>query len=234
MAVAYIIFPCWKFSCTMKEPLIKFINHTTAFMTFLMLLAISSTRPLEIRKGSTPSGLEFLIIFYVLGLMWSECKQLWSEGLLRYLSSGWNWMDLSMLLMLCGAFLIWTITAFTASLSAANYDDKLRMTVSVGDGLYATGIVMSFFRLIYLCQISRYLGLLQLCLSRMVRVIMQFAFISCVVLWSFSIGMHSLYNSSTSFTGKNRNATEHYSIANRDEEDGFLKLSWHGDYRRLV
>ena len=230
MAVAYIILPCWSFSCTMKEPLIKFINHTAAFITFLILLAISSTQPLKVRNGSTPSGLEFLIIFYVLGLMWSECKQLWSEGLFRYLSSGWNWMDLSMLLMLCGAFLIWAATAIIASFSATSYDDSLRMTVSVADGLYATGIVMSFFRLIYLCQISRYLGLLQLCLSRMVRVIMQFAFISFVVLWSFSIGMHSLYNSSKHFPGKNRTEVSPTYAPQRDEKDGFLKLSWHGDY----
>ena len=233
MAIAYIVLPCWSFSCTMKEPLIKFINHTAAFITFLMLLAISSTQPLKIRTGHIPDGIEFLIIFYVLGLMWSECKQLWSEGLFRYLSSGWNWMDLSMLLMLCGAFLIWTATAVVASFSDANYDKRLQMTVSVADGLYATGIVMSFFRLIYLCQISRYLGLLQLCLSRMVRVIMQFAFISCVVLWSFSIGMHMLYNSSKHFPGKNRTMPPPEHQTTRDEDGGFLELSWHGDYNRL-
>lgn len=236
MAVAYIILPCWSFSCTMQEPLIKFINHTTAFITFLMLLALSSTEPLQVRTGNIPSGIEFLIIFYVLGLMWSECKQLWSEGVFRYLSSGWNWMDLSMLLMLFGAFVIWTTTAIIASSSALGYegDHHLRMTVSVADGLYATGIVMSFFRLIYLCQISRYLGLLQLCLSRMVRVIMQFAFISCVVLWSFSIGMHMLYNSSKHFPGKNR-TTEPLSAqeekCGRNEDGGFLELSWCGDYK---
>jgi hypothetical protein len=143
-------------------------------------------------------------------------------------------MDLSLLLMLCGAFLIWTTTAIVASFSSTNYDKGLQMTVSVADGLYATGIVMSFFRLIYLCQISRYLGLLQLCLSRMVRVIMQFAFISCVVLWSFSIGMHMLFNSSKHFPGKNRTTHSADYQRKQNEDGGFLELSWHGDFKRLV
>lgn len=231
MACAYILFPCWSFSRTMKEPLIKFINHTTAFMTFLLLLAISSTQVLEVRHGNTPSWLEFTIIFYVLGLMWSECKQLWSEGLLRYLSSGWNWMDLSMLLMLSGAFATWTMAALIASFNISNYNERLQLTVSVADGLYALGIVMSFFRLIYLCQISRYLGLLQLCLSRMVRVILQFAFISCVVLWSFSIGMLMLSTSSRHFPGKNQTMLHNKQTA---ADGGFMQLSWKGEYKRYV
>lgn len=232
MAVAYIVLPCWNSSIKMKEPLIKFINHTVAFVIFLLLLALSSTQSLKLRAGDTPSGLEFLIICYVLGLMWSEYKQLWSEGLLRYLSSGWNWMDLSMLLMLFGAFFIWTTVAIKASFSSSNYTEQLKMIISIADGFYAAGIVMSFFRLIYLCQISRYLGLLQLCFSRMVRVIAQFAFISCVVLWSFSIGMHMLYNSSKHSPSKNstrQSFTNNNNITNI-EENGFIGLSWHGDY----
>lgn len=76
--------------------------------------------------------------------------------------------------------------------------------LSVGDGLFAMGVIASFFRLIYLCQISRYLGLLQLSLSRMVRVIFQFAFISIVMLTSFSVGMTMLYSSSFEAYGKER------------------------------
>lgn len=233
MACAYIVLPCCSFSQTMKEPLIKFINHTAAFIMFLVLLTISSTQNLEIRSGRTPSGLEFFIMFCVIGLMWSECKQLWSEGVLRYLSSGWNWMDLSMLLMLSSAFIMWALTALVAQIQGSGYDKRLQMSVSVADGLYAMGIIMSFFRLIYLCQISRYLGLLQLCLSRMVRVILQFAFISWVLLWSFSLGMHMLYTSSTNFPGKN------YTSPPRDKEaqseaGKMLQLSWDGNYDRYV
>ena len=42
--------------------------------------------------------------------------------------------------------------------------------IYLADGAFAVGIVLSFFRLMYLCQITSYLGLLQLCLGEMIMV----------------------------------------------------------------
>ena len=42
--------------------------------------------------------------------------------------------------------------------------------ISFADGFFALAIVLSFFRMVYLCQITRFLGLLQLCLGRMLQV----------------------------------------------------------------
>lgn len=193
MASLYFFLPFW--SHKTKRPFIKFINHTTSFFIFLILLAASSHQRFKIRFQEMPSALEWIILLWILGIAWSECKQVWHNGISRYLSSGWNWMDMGMVIFILGAFLTWTFVFVISKLTTLD-SFILGIILSCADGMYAFGVVASFFRLIYLCQISRYLGLLQLSLSRMVRVIFQFAFISCVVLWSFSVGMTSLYSSS--------------------------------------
>lgn len=147
---------------------------------------------------------------WILGIAWGECKQVRHDGILRYLSSGWNWMDMGMILLILGAYLVWFSRAIVEHFSDIDSTTD-QYILSTADGLYAMGVIASFFRLVYLCQISRYLGLLQLSLSRMVRVIFQFAFISIVMLISFSVGMTMLYSSSFEAYGHvrpHRNTTD--------------------------
>jgi len=112
-------------------------------------------------------------------------------------------MDMGMIVLILGAYVVWFGRALVD-----RYTDIDRTAdhfiLSAADGLYAMGVIASFFRLVYLCQISRYLGLLQLSLSRMVRVIFQFAFISVVMLISFSVSMTMLYSSSFEAYGQDR------------------------------
>lgn len=52
------------------------------------------------------------------------------------------------------------------------------------DGMFAIAIILSFFRVVYLCQITRYLGLLQLCLGKMVQVS------TSKLLWNIEEGLY--------------------------------------------
>ncbi|KAK3700700.1 hypothetical protein QZH41_015647 [Actinostola sp. cb2023] len=202
MAFLYLFFPFLPFSRKIKRPLIKFINHTASFITFLCLLAVSSHHKFGIRFKEMPSFLEVLILMWILGIAWSECIQVWHDGFKRYLSSGWNWMDMGMVFFILGAYIIWTfMVIFDLNAPGETLHD---IVLSTADGMYSFGVVASFFRLVYLCQISRYLGLLQLSLSRMVRVIFQFAFISIVMLASFSVAMTMLFTLSFEGYGKTR------------------------------
>lgn len=195
MACLYFFFPFFELSKKIKRPFVKFVNHTASFVIFLSLLAASSHKKFEIRFGEVPSAMEWIILMWILGIAWGECKQVKHDGVLRYLSSGWNWMDMGMVVLILGAYLVWFARAITKSFTGFHVTTD-HFILSAADGLYAMGVIASFFRLVYLCQISRYLGLLQLSLSRMVRVIFQFAFISIVMLISFSVGMTMLYSSS--------------------------------------
>jgi len=210
MAFLYFFFPFLELSHKIKRPFVKFINHTASFVIFLSLLAASSHEKFNIRFGKVPSALEWIILMWILGIAWGECKQVWHDGVLRYLSSGWNWMDIGMIVLILGAYIVWFGRAIVDRFTLLDRTAD-QLLLSAADGLYAIGVIASFFRLVYLCQISRYLGLLQLSLSRMVRVIFQFAFISVVMLISFSVGMTMLYSSSFEAYGyerPQRNATD--------------------------
>lgn len=203
MAFLYFFFPFLELSRKIKRPFVKFINHTASFVIFLSLLAASSHEKFDIRFGKVPSALEWIILMWILGIAWGECKQVWHDGVLRYLSSGWNWMDIGMIVLILGAYIVWFGRAIADRFTLIDRTVD-QLLLSAADGLYAIGVIASFFRLVYLCQISRYLGLLQLSLSRMVRVIFQFAFISVVMLISFSVGMTMLYSSSFEAYGYER------------------------------
>ena len=45
------------------------------------------------QRGSLPSPVEFCILAWVAGLIWSEIKQLWDVGLKEYASDLWNVVD---------------------------------------------------------------------------------------------------------------------------------------------
>ena len=203
MAFLYFFFPFLRLSRKIKRPFVKFINHTASFVIFLSLLAASSHEKFNIRFGEVPSALEWIILMWILGIAWGECKQVWHDGVMRYMSSGWNWMDIGMIVLILGAYLGWLGRAIANRFTVIDRTAD-HFLLSAADGLYALGVIASFFRLVYLCQISRYLGLLQLSLSRMVRVIFQFAFISVVMLISFSVSMTMLYSSSFEAYGMER------------------------------
>uniref|UniRef100_A0A094ZMW8 Transient-receptor-potential-like protein n=1 Tax=Schistosoma haematobium TaxID=6185 RepID=A0A094ZMW8_SCHHA len=105
LAPTYLIHPHGCVGQLMRSPLIKFINHSASFAIFIFLLLIASTDTLtktdlqrrsEIR-GPDPNVIEMLILWWVIGFVWSEMKQIWEEGLKAYVRQWWNWLDFLML-----------------------------------------------------------------------------------------------------------------------------------------
>ena len=45
------------------------------------------------QRGSLPSPVEYCILAWVAGLIWSEIKQLWDVGLKEYINDMWNVVD---------------------------------------------------------------------------------------------------------------------------------------------
>eukprot|EP00794_Sanderia_malayensis_P006144 gene6144-6850_t len=192
-SVLYLLMPCSRIGESTQLPLVRFIHGASSFVAFLGLLAaLASAPPRGIRIGKEPSGLEWLIFVWLISLLVAEIDQLRLVGKYRYFSSGWNMMDIAMIFLMLTSYIIWGLLYFIQSeIDMA----VVLLTRSIANGLFTFGTVMSFFRLVYLCQITRFLGLLQLCLGKMIEVIFQFAFISLVVLWSFTVGMTFLYHS---------------------------------------
>lgn len=85
------------------------------------------------------------------------------NGFADYFSSGWNLIDVAMYILMVASYITW-ITLYVAT---SPIEKEIR---EFADGIFSLAIILSFFRVVYLCQITRYLGLLQLCLGRMVQV----------------------------------------------------------------
>ncbi|PRD34382.1 UNVERIFIED_CONTAM: Trpgamma [Trichonephila clavipes] len=45
------------------------------------------------KRGAPPSVVELIILTWVMGLIWSEIKQLWDSGPLQYINDMWNIID---------------------------------------------------------------------------------------------------------------------------------------------
>ncbi|VEN53950.1 unnamed protein product, partial [Callosobruchus maculatus] len=106
-SAAYIVAPHSMIGQTMRKPFIKFICHSASYLVFLFMLILASQRQflqsflglqeedeeLATRRGAKPSLVEWIILSYVGGLIWSEIKQLWDVGLEEYVRDMWNVID---------------------------------------------------------------------------------------------------------------------------------------------
>ncbi|CAH8827848.1 unnamed protein product [Trichobilharzia szidati] len=207
LAPTYLIHPHGCVGQLMRSPLIKFINHSASFAIFIFLLLIASTdtltqTDLQIRseiRGPDPNVIEMLILWWVIGFVWSEMKQIWEEGLKAYVRQWWNWLDFLMLglylttvaLRVVAVLLRKTNQYGTESLPRNQWPPTDPTLLS--EALFSIAHIFSFARIIFLFQINEHLGPLQISLGNMLIDITKFIFIFLLVISSFACGLHQLY-----------------------------------------
>ncbi|KAK6015771.1 hypothetical protein OSTOST_18774, partial [Ostertagia ostertagi] len=136
-------------------------------------------------RGPPPTFIESLVVAWVLGMLWSEIKQLWEEGFTKYVHQWWNWLDFIMIcLYLC------TISVRLSAYWIYSYMDyPHRYSIRT----YWEAYEPIFARIIYLFQTNPYLGPLQISLGCMLVDVAKFCFIFVLIISSFSIGLAQLY-----------------------------------------
>lgn len=60
--------------------------ETNAFDIF----GVNSSSKTITKRGAPPTLIELMVLAWVIGLIWSEIKQLWALGLFDYMSDAWN------------------------------------------------------------------------------------------------------------------------------------------------
>ncbi|XP_037912948.1 transient receptor potential-gamma protein isoform X4 [Hermetia illucens] len=218
-SLAYIIAPYSTIGQTMRKPFIKFICHSASYFTFLFLLMLASQRietfiggwfwhPTAIiqdevptKRGAKPTFIEWMILAWVSGLIWSEVKQLWDVGLQEYLNDMWNVIDF-VTNSLYVATVALRVVSFVqvrkematnrnaADLPREKWDTWDPMLIS--EGLFSAANIFSSLKLVYIFSVNPYLGPLQVSLSRMIMDIMKFFFLYVLVLFAFSSGLNQL------------------------------------------
>ncbi|KAM8764318.1 short transient receptor potential channel 7 [Rhynchonycteris naso] len=238
LAIAYWIAPCSKLGRTLRSPFMKFVAHAVSFTIFLGLLVVNASDrfegvktlpnetftdyPKQIFRVKTTqfSWTEMLIMKWVLGMIWSECKEIWEEGPREYMLHLWNLLDFGMLSIFVASFTA-RFMAFLKASEAQMYVDQnvphdtlhnvsLPPEVAyftyardkwwpsdpqiISEGLYAIAVVLSFSRIAYILPANESFGPLQISLGRTVKDIFKFMVIFIMVFVAFMIGMFNLYS----------------------------------------
>ncbi|XP_043286178.1 transient receptor potential-gamma protein isoform X2 [Venturia canescens] len=219
-SVVYIIAPHSVFGQTMRKPFIKFICHSASYFNFLFMLILASQRiesviglwmgqeisehdPAPTKRGAAPTIVEWFILAWVSGLIWSEVKQLWDVGLEEYVNDMWNVIDFvtnslyvaTVALRIVAYFRVQKeneaqTTGTIIELQREQWDTWDPMLIS--EGLFSAANIFSSLKLVYIFSVNPHLGPLQVSLSRMVMDIMKFFFLYVLVLFAFSCGLNQL------------------------------------------
>ncbi|KAI4815995.1 hypothetical protein KUCAC02_006116 [Chaenocephalus aceratus] len=196
LSIFYLFSPKCSYGLFIRKPFIKFICHTASYMTFLFLLLLASQHIASGQKdfqGPPPTTVEWMILPWVLGFIWTEVKQMWDSGFKDYIDDWWNLMD----------FIMNSLYLATISLKMVAYakysGQKPRDTwemwhpTLIAESLFAIANIFSSLRLICLFTANSHLGPLQISLGRMLLDILKFLFIYCLVLLAFANGLNQLY-----------------------------------------
>ncbi|KAG2455760.1 TRPC7 protein, partial [Polypterus senegalus] len=227
-----------KLGLILRSPFMKFVAHAVSFTIFLGLLVLNASdrfegvknlpnetitdHPRQIFRVKTTqfSWTEMLIMKWVLGMIWSECKEIWAEGPREYVLHLWNVLDFGMLSIFVASFTA-RLMAFLKASEAQLYVDlyvqnddlsnaSLPAEVAyftyarnkwlpsdpqiISEGLYAIAVVLSFSRIAYILPANESFGPLQISLGRTVKDIFKFMVIFIMVFVAFMIGMFNLYS----------------------------------------
>ncbi|XP_042181739.1 short transient receptor potential channel 7-like [Oncorhynchus tshawytscha] len=238
LALAYWIMPCSKLGQILRSPFMKFVAHAVSFTIFLGLLVINASdrfegvknlpnetitdHPRQVFRVKTTqfSWTEMLIMKWVLGMIWSEVKEIWVDGPREYVNHLWNVLDFGMLSIFVASFTA-RLMAFLKASKAQLYVDQFVTNEDIrnaslptevayytyarnkwrpsdpqiiSEGLYAIAVVLSFSRIAYILPANESFGPLQISLGRTVKDIFKFMVIFIMVFVAFMIGMFNLYS----------------------------------------
>ncbi|XP_048398949.1 short transient receptor potential channel 7-like [Stegostoma tigrinum] len=238
LAIGYWFAPYSKLGQILRSPFMKFVAHAVSFTIFLGLLVLNASdrfegvktlpnetttdHPKQIFRLKTTkfTWTELLIMKWILGMIWTECKELWEEGPKEYILHLWNILDFGMLSIFVASFTARFMAFLKASeaqlyvdtyvkasdLSKASLPPEIEYFTYarnkwlpsdpqiISEGLYAIAVVLSFSRIAYILPANESFGPLQISLGRTVKDIFKFMVIFIMVFVAFMIGMFNLYS----------------------------------------
>ncbi|XP_076619198.1 transient receptor potential cation channel gamma isoform X3 [Colletes latitarsis] len=219
-SVGYIIAPHSVVGQTMRKPFIKFICHSASYFTFLFMLILASQRiegligdwvghnvpqhePAPTKRGAAPTIIEWFILAWVSGLIWSEVKQLWDVGLEEYVNDMWNVIDFVTNSLYVATVALRVVAYYRVQKEMESQGPQIVFELQreqwdtwdpmlISEGLFSAANIFSSLKLVYIFSVNPHLGPLQVSLSRMVMDIMKFFFLYVLVLFAFSCGLNQL------------------------------------------
>ncbi|KAL4647755.1 short transient receptor potential channel 4-like [Arapaima gigas] len=196
LCLCYLVAPKSRCGLFIRKPFIKFICHTASYLTFLCLLLMASQHMIssdQCNQGPAPTTVEWMILPWILGFVWTEIKQMWNDGLQDYIHDWWNLMDFVMNSLYLATVALRIVAYFKYRDKKCRNDWEMWHPTLVAEALFAIANIFSSLRLISLFTANSHLGPLQISLGRMLLDILKFLFIFCLVLLAFANGLNQLY-----------------------------------------
>ncbi|CAL8363953.1 unnamed protein product [Merluccius merluccius] len=195
-SVFYLLAPKSRYGLFIRKPFVKFICHTASYLTFLLLLILASQHIVSNdpnRQGPPPTTVEWMILPWVIGFIWTEIKQMWDGGFQNYMNDWWNLMDFIMNALYLATISLKIVAFAKYSGNKPRHCWEMWHPTLVAEALFAIANIFSSLRLICLFTANSHLGPLQISLGRMLLDILKFLFIYCLVLVAFANGLNQLY-----------------------------------------
>ena len=151
-------------------------------------------------RGSFPTPVECIIIFWVFALIWKEIKLVYELGILEYMSDLWNIADCFTNMCFIG-WIVLRVTAFiiVKREEAAGIDPYYPREqwhaydpYLISEGLFGAGMISSFLKLVHIFSVNPHLGPLQISLGRMIMDIFKWAVLFGLVLFAFGCGLNQV------------------------------------------
>ncbi|XP_050164236.1 short transient receptor potential channel 1 isoform X1 [Myiozetetes cayanensis] len=197
LSLCYLLAPKSRVGRMIHTPFMKFIIHGASYFTFLLLLNLYSLVYNENKKNTMGPALEridYLLIIWLIGMVWSDVKRLWYEGLEDFLEESRNQLSFVMNSLYLATFALKVVAHNKFHDYAERKDWDAFHPTLVAEGLFAFANVLSYLRLFFMYTTSSILGPLQISMGQMLQDFGKFLGMFLLVLFSFTIGLTQLYD----------------------------------------
>ncbi|MGH0145671.1 UNVERIFIED_CONTAM: hypothetical protein FKN15_015306 [Acipenser sinensis] len=164
LSICYLLAPKSHVGHVIHTPFIKLIIHSASYFTFLLLLNLYSLVYNEDKKNTMGPALEmidYLLIVWIVGMVWSDVKRLWYEGLEDFLEESRNQLSFVMNSLYLATFALKVVAHNKSPDNADRKDWDAFHPTLVAEGLFAFANVLSYLRLFFMYTTSSVLGPLQ-------------------------------------------------------------------------
>ncbi|XP_069331477.1 short transient receptor potential channel 1 isoform X11 [Eulemur rufifrons] len=155
------------------------------------VMALKDVR--EVKEENTLNEKLFLLACDK-GMIWSDIKRLWYEGLEDFLEESRNQLSFVMNSLYLATFALKVVAHNKFHDFADRKDWDAFHPTLVAEGLFAFANVLSYLRLFFMYTTSSVLGPLQISMGQMLQDFGKFLGMFLLVLFSFTIGLTQLYD----------------------------------------
>ncbi|KAF8565740.1 hypothetical protein P879_04719 [Paragonimus westermani] len=208
LAVCYMLAPNSKAGGLLRKPFIKFLCHSSSYVSFLGLLLLTAVRieslvtnTMDERmndRGPLPSISESTLVVYIVGFVWQEMKKVYTWGFRAYVADMWHLLDFIMISMYISTISMRAVACFRIwAYNEPRFVNRGHWDpfdpILIAECLFAGANIVSTLRVVYIFTISPQLGPLQISLGRMLYDIFKFFCVYLLVIVAFAFGLNQLF-----------------------------------------